>query len=436
MPDNLLPNSDNRLLIVDWASLSYHQIFALASKNNTSDYFEMGTPEGELHAWKSKMVDKLLGMIRDFNPRDVILTLEGTKLWRADYCKEYYEKHAKVFYDKTGYYLRFDNFLYKFSKDGEGKIQFEKMDIIKDVGLIPTKEKKISELPENIQTLFWDTALPKYKGNREKQTYWPFHITKKEWKNFKEKFAKQLIGVFRTHVIGLDVAEGDDVIYVAAEYWGKKYDSVIIVTGDSDMNQILKSTTDDPEQKIRIYNHKTQELVICDDPKTYLELKVLSGDKSDNINGMALPNKKLQLGDAGAAKLYESVGNCFQQAENEGWGNQYLRNKKMIDLSNIPTHIQRELCAVLDASDPEMTDISNLYQLNVDERVEKELLAMKSNGYFALNSKQRIESNPDMFKKDLVTKESEKFAFKKQREFDSIDTEIDDPLSEKDLGLL
>ena len=340
----------------------------------------MDTPEGELHAWKSKMVDKLLGMIKAFNPRDVILTLEGTKPWRTDYCKEYYEKYAKIFYDKSGYYLKFDNFLYKFAKDEDGKIEFKKLDIIKDMTLVPDKDKKLTELPEKIQTLFWDTVLPKYKGTRATQ-YWPFHITKKEWKNFKEKFAKQLIGVFRTHVIGLDIAEGDDVIYVATEYWGKKYDSVVIATCDSDMNQVLKSTTEDPEQKIRIYNHKSEELVACDDPKTYLELKVLAGDKSDNINGMALPDKKLQLGAAGAAKLYESVGNCFQQAENEGWDNQYLRNKKLIGLSNIPTHIQRELCALLDASDPEMTDISNLYQLGITERIEQELLAMKTKDF-------------------------------------------------------
>jgi len=438
MPDNMLSNCDNRLLIVDWSSLSYHQLFALASKNNTSEYFELDSPEGELRAWKSKMLDKLLIMIRDLNPKDVILTLEGTNPWRSEYCKEYYEKNAKVFYDNTGYYLRFDNFLYKFSKDADGKIDFVKMDIVKDIGLIPTKEKKITELPEKIQTLFWDTVLPKYKGNRSKQTYWPFHVTKKEWKKFKEKFAIQLTGILRTHAIGLDVAEGDDVIYVAVEYWGKKYDSVVIATCDSDMNQLLKTVTEDPEQKIRIYNHKTHEIVVCDDPKTYLELKVLSGDDSDNINGMALPNKKTQLGKAGAAKLYESVGNCFQQAENEGWDNQYLRNKKLIDLSNIPTHIQREICALLDASNPEMEDISNLYQMRVDERIEKELLAMKAKGYLVLNSKERIEANPDMFKKDLVTKEktSDKFVFKKQRTFEAIDSELDDPLSEKDLGLL
>jgi len=437
MIDNLLPNSDNRLLIIDWASLSYHQLFALVSKNNVSDYFEIDTPEGELHAWKSKMVGKLLDMIKCFNPRDVILTLEGTKPWRTNYCKEYYEKYAKIFYDKSGYYLKFDNFLYKFAKDEDGKIEFKKLDIIKDMTLVPDKDKKLTELPEKIQTLFWDTVLPKYKGTRSNQ-YWPFHITKKEWKNFKEKFAKQLIGVFRTHVIGLDIAEGDDVIYVATEYWGKKYDSVVIATCDSDMNQVLKSNVEDPDQKIKIYNHKLDELVVCDDPKTYLELKVLAGDKSDNINGMALPNKKLQLGAAGAAKLYESVGNCFQQAENEGWDNQYLRNKKLIDLSNIPTHIQRELCAILDTSDPEMTDISNLYQLGINERVEQELLAMKTKGFFVLNSKQRIEDNPDIFKKDLVTKEvtSNKFTFKKQRDFDNIDSEIDDPLSEINLGLL
>ena len=131
MSEILLPFSDNRLLIVDWASLSYHQMFALISKNNTNSYFELDSPESELYAWKTNMVDKFLGIIKKFNPKDTIIALEGNKPWRTEYCKTYYEENTKVCYDENGYYVRFDNLLYKFFKDGEGQIEFKKMDIVK-----------------------------------------------------------------------------------------------------------------------------------------------------------------------------------------------------------------------------------------------------------------------------------------------------------------
>jgi len=416
------PYSKNRLLIIDWSSLAYHQQFAMVSKHSTA-YLDVDSPEDELHIWKTKMVSRVVDYIKLFNPRDIILTLEGDNIWRNGFVKDYYNENATVYYDDTGYYLRYDNFLYKVSKDSKGELSIDKMDIVKDVNKIPKKHKKPSELPDRVRKIFWDHILPKYKGTRSNQ-YWPFMIDKKTWKNNKESFLRDMEKIFRCHVIGKPEAEGDDVIYVSTSYWKDKYDSMILVTGDSDMNQLLK------QDNLKIYNHKHANFVYCDKPEDLLEIKVLSGDKSDNINGMALPNRKTQLGEKGATTLYESVTNCYEQAKEEGWDNQYMRNKKLIDLSKIPTHIQRELCEQLDKSNPKLGDMQDLYNLNITDKVVDEVNRLKTLGYYAVNSLASVKENPDMFDEKLFEDNEEEQKISTQRKFDNVGDVFDDPLSE------
>jgi len=425
------PPSKNRLLVIDWASLSYHQLFALSSKSRKTSYFEMDTPEKELYAWNTNMVSRLLKYIQIFNPKDIVLTLEGNDVWRNDFCKEYYEKHCTVYYDKTGYYVRFDNFLYHFFKDGD-KIGHKKLDVVKDLDGIPEKSKKLKDLPDRIQKILWDTVLPKYKGQRAKQTYWPFLTPKSTWKKYKESFTQNISKAFRVHVIGQNDAEGDDVIYVAVNYWKKKYDSIILITGDSDMHQLLT------QDNLEILDHKKGEMVECPYPKDVLEIKVLSGDKSDNINGMALPNKKTQLGAAGARKLFETEGNIYQKAIDEDWGHQYIRNQKMIDLTNIPTHIQRELCKQLDESKPVFGSLIESRSINVTEKIYKEIEKTKNLGYYALNSLKAVEENPELFDESLFTNKEEEDTIDTVapvRKFEDVGKVFDDPLSEEEVDV-
>ncbi|GAG95029.1 unnamed protein product, partial [marine sediment metagenome] len=218
------PYSKNRLLIIDWSSLAYHQWFAIASKNSTA-YLEIDDSEDELYVWRTRMINKMVDYIKLFNPRDILITLEGTKVWRNQIVRDYYNEHTTVYYDKSGYYLRFDNFLYKATKNEGGGIDVDKLDIVKDADLLPATHKKLGEMPDRAKELLWrlqyispklvaKPALPKYKGTRSAK-YWPFMTEKKDWKNHKEEFAKQIQKVFRSHTIGQSNAEGDDAIYVA-----------------------------------------------------------------------------------------------------------------------------------------------------------------------------------------------------------------------------
>lgn len=389
-----IPASNNRLVIVDWASLAYHQLHALNSKVKSARVVEFNTPEDELRVWRAGMLSKMMRYIKLFNPKDILLSKEGNKVWRSDYVKGWYSEYATVAYDNTGYYLRFDNFLFKFYKDRSGEIISEKLDVVKDLELVPDNAKPLKDMPQRIQDMCWLDVLPKYKGTRSKSE-WPFLIDKSEWRDYKEIFADELGKVFRAHVIGHGEAEGDDVIYVGLNHWKEKYDSIVLITRDSDLNQ-LKTV-----EKLMIFNHVKEEFVDCPKPRNFCECKILSGDKSDNINGIALPGKKTQLGEKGAVKLFESTGNIYNKAEKEGWDTQYIRNQRLINLDYIPTHIQREITELLDKSNPEMCAVEDIYAMGYSEKMVQEVSTMKNVGYYALNTKEYIDKHPDLFSKDL-----------------------------------
>lgn len=396
MKENPLPYVKDRLMIVDWASLSYHQLHGLLGKKDSAQVLDIDTPEKELEIWRHGMLRKMTQYIKMFNPKEVVLTLEGNDIWRNDVVKDYYNENTMVYYDKNNYYAKFDNFIYMFTKNDDGSIAHQKLDLLDAEKILPNNGKKLKDMPDRIQILFWDTVLPKYKGTRSSQP-WNFIIDKKVWRNYKETFASEIAEIFRAHVIGLPEAEGDDVIYVSAKYLGKDFNSVVIVTCDSDLNQMLI------EKNVKIFNHRKDEMVVCSSPSDYIEVKTLCGDKSDNINGMARPNKKTQLGEAGAIKLYESVGNIYALAVEEGWENQYQRNQTLIKLSFIPTHIQRQLCNQIDKSKPQLCDFEKLNDMGYNKKIISEISRMKDLGFYTVNSLAYVNAHPDMFNPDIFS---------------------------------
>jgi len=391
--DGIRP-SKNRLLIVDWASLSYHQLHALNAKAKTSHVVDFNTPEDELRVWRAGMLSKMLRYIKLFNPMDIVLTKEGDNVWRKDFVKEYYSEHAIVSYNSVGYYVRYDNFLFGLHKDAaSGDIIKQKMHPIKDADDIPDNGKKLKDMPQRIQDMCWEIVLPKYKGQRSKQS-WDFLVTRSDWRKYKEDFTHIIGKIFRAHILGHDEAEGDDAIYVSANHWEKKYDSIVLITCDGDMTQLKYI------EKLMIFNHRTEEFKECQNPKTFCEIKILAGDKSDNIMGMALPGKATQLADKGASNLFEATSNIYAKAQAEGWDNQYLRNQRLVDLSYIPTHIQRELVESLDNSRPVTCSTEEMQDMGYPDKMIQEINTMKNVGYYTLNTKEYLESYPDLLSVD------------------------------------
>jgi len=423
------PFSPNRLLVVDWASLSYHQMHSLKSEKRTT-VLNLESSEDELIVWNNHMVNKMLKYIKLFNPKDIVCALEGKNVWRFDYVKEYYGENATVYYDATAFYIRFDNCLFKVYKNGDDYM-FTPMDIIADAHIYALKSRKLNQLPQATQDVMWSLympngtpMLPKYKGTRGEE--WEFITPKSLWKEHKEIFAAEIGKLYRAKCVRVTGAEGDDVAYVTTQYLNSNYDSIIVISKDSDFNQLLTNPN------VKIYNHYTDNMTECVSPVEYLETKILSGDSSDNINGMALPNKKKKVGKGTAKTLYEATTDVYTKSKSEGWDNQYIRNQKLIDFKYIPTHVQRSICEAIDAVTAEFEGTEILSKLGINDKMLQRVNKLKDMGYYSLLDINYVNDHPDVFTPVVEVSEEEmeyNEAVKPKRVFQSLGGVFDDPLN-------
>ena len=380
------PISKNRLMIIDFGSLAYHKLFALISEKNKA-YNNIDSAYLERIHWKANMLLEILDTIQLFNPIDIIIALEGRNTWRHDVFIKYYKENHKITYDKTGYYIHHDNDITLIFKEND-EFKFAKM---KDKTNIPDKEILYDKLPEHIRKIV-DVALPKYKGDRKKKP-WDFKMTKGEFSDLRDSFAKDLAKIFRAKTVVVDNAEGDDIIYTTTVKLKDKYESMILISRDSDMNQLLNI------KNFAIYNHLTKEMQECQNPEDYLNIKILSGDSSDSIPGIHIPGNRTKLGEAGAKTLYEGLSgeSCYDRAKNDGWEKQYIRNRQLIDLSFCPTEIQENILNLIETANPEFCPFWELDVMELPEKLKTQIANMKMWGYYTLNTKEEIEKNSGNF---------------------------------------
>ena len=86
-PIKTYPYSPNRLMVIDWASLSYHQMHSIKSEKRTT-VLNIESAEDEIRMWNNHMLSKVLKYIKLFNPKDIICALEGKNVWRFDYVRD------------------------------------------------------------------------------------------------------------------------------------------------------------------------------------------------------------------------------------------------------------------------------------------------------------------------------------------------------------
>lgn len=423
---------ENRLLIIDWASLSYHMFYSLASDANREKYGLLDA-EGEIELWRCKMVTRILHYVSLFNPRHVIFALEGKAAWRKKFVEDYYSEHSEVYWNSNEYYVMSDNLLYMVQKaEGDG-YAVTKMDLKVLPDISGLKHRKLGEMPEKQRRMFWDIRtptgvpiLPSYKGQRKAKP-WTFSVDKKVWAAYREQFAKELAPLFRAKAVQCIHAEGDDMIYASVMKYAGESDDVIVVTRDSDMAQI-------GVKNVRLFNHQTDTFMVKDDPEKYLDHKVLTGDSSDNINGMAFvnpkdgtykPGKKTQVSDGGATTLLESCPNIYTTAKENGWVDQYERNRTLIDLSRVPDPVKKEIAAEIGKPYPELGGFERLDFWDIPQPVQNLYNRLQGFGFYTVNSENSTTRfNPVLFAQ-------------KQAELDRpvVDIGEDDIITARNIGL-
>jgi len=195
-----------------------------------------------------------------------------------------------------------------------------------------------------------ENIYPFYKGGRDK-------VRQASAINFSE-FYKVFVQ-FRTDLrkflspvkfIELPEIEADDTIAVLTKRFVANPDhNVTIISGDGDLHQLLKFpnvTIIDPNPE--------KDVIHCENPVLDLRIKIITGDKSDeipNIKTIEGAEKKARLGPVGAKKIIEE-GIDVTLAMDEAFKNNHIRNTKLIDFDLIPERIRSQINKAYDMIAP------------------------------------------------------------------------------------
>jgi 5'-3' exonuclease len=174
------------------------------------------------------------------------------------------------------------------------------------------------------------------KELREKQD-----VNWEEFYDFLKGFYDELKDNFPVYALRHDGLEADDIVaHLVRRY---SVDTNIIITNDGDYLQLLKY------KNVEIYDSKTGKKKICESPKRFLEAKILTGDKSDNIAPI-----RARIGPATAEELIDTgeIYKLLEETDADGKPTElrrnYERNKELIDLENTPQELIMSLENLID----------------------------------------------------------------------------------------
>lgn len=146
-------------------------------------------------------------------------------------------------------------------------------------------------------------------------------------------------------VVQVDGAEADDVIATMVFKHKEPLNTgerILILSGDKDFIQLQRYPDVDQFDPIRKRDMKS------DNPKLFLDHLVLGGDRGDGVPNVLSPDNCLVEGQRQKPlrekKITEILGQKFEDLPEDIQRN-YMRNRTMIDLSQIPTNIQESIVA-------------------------------------------------------------------------------------------
>ena len=215
-------------------------------------------------------------------------------------------------------------FIEKYSKLFERTI----CDIIKSTKV---KWENLFIVKDSIRDTIWrHDYCNNYKGTRDDKID---SFNKDIFKYTYGKLLPDLQARFKFNILNHDRLEADDVIALSKNYIRSMNSTIIIniITNDNDYIQLVDDYT-----IIKNLQGKELKSRIAFDPAMYLKIKILSGDKSDNI-----PCIMRKVGLKTAEKLARDDDNFVRFCEkNPDAYKQYKLNKLLIDFREIPRVLQ------------------------------------------------------------------------------------------------
>jgi hypothetical protein len=213
---------------------------------------------------------------------------------------------------------------------------------------------------------YWRRAqFPYYKASRRKNR----EESELDWSSIfaaLNTVRQELKDVFPYKVIQIDGAEADDIIGTIIHKEGKLMNAgekFLILSGDKDYIQLHKYAN------VKQYNPVLKNFVVHSSPDQYLYEHIMKGDAGDGIPNILSADNTFVLGvrqkPVTKKRLEEWLDINKMSLEVK---RNYMRNKALIDLSEIPSNIQEK---ILEEYERENTkDRSQLLNFFIQKRLK------------------------------------------------------------------
>lgn len=158
---------------------------------------------------------------------------------------------------------------------------------------------------------------------------------------------------FPYKVIQAQSAEADDIIgtLVAETQEFGKHEDVMIVSADKDFIQLQKY------ENVRQFSSMTKKFIEDKNPRTYLFEHICKGDSGDGVPNILSPDNTFVDGIRQSPMTKKKIASYIESDNlEETMGKDiyrnYIRNKKLIDLGEIPEDIKQSIINIYDNTKP------------------------------------------------------------------------------------
>ena len=209
--------------------------------------------------------------------------------------------------------------------------------------------------------------FPNYKYQR-KQVRLETQETSDKWDDLFDIITEvkhEIAENFPYMVLSVDYSEADDIIAILCREAHNNKEKVMIVSGDKDFIQLHKY------EEVNQYSPIQKKFIKDEDPKKYLHEQIIKGDRSDGVPNILSDDNVFVTGEK-QQPIHKKRLQEWAELDNIPLGSitrlNYQRNKKLIDLDEIPLAIQEDIINTYRSY--EVPDSSKLLQYFIDHKLK------------------------------------------------------------------
>ena len=196
-------------------------------------------------------------------------------------------------------------------------------------------------------TNYWRRqAFPYYKANRKKAQ----EKSEMDWKSIFEcmnKIRAELKEFFPYRVIDIESAEADDIIATLVRT--NPFETILILSGDKDFIQLHTYGN------VKQYDPVRKKYIKHDNPDRYLAEHILKGDSGDGVPNVLSSDNCFVVGERQKPLTQKKIDELIELGLDGKFDHplcrNYMRNKKLIDLTMIPKEINAKVIESYDSQD-------------------------------------------------------------------------------------